>query len=349
VEARAVNDIAHENIVEITDFVDAGDGRPFYIMELLEGETLAERLRDPDPISFKELASLMSQLLDALQAAHEKGIVHCDLKPANIFLTKKRTVVKLLDFGIAKLVQDEDAAVSGEISGTPQYMSPEQAGGRPVDHRADLYAVGIVLYEMLSGRLPFDAENLVEMLLHHHSTPPPPLSAIRPVPPRLEALVMACLAKKPEERPASAAEIKSELNAIIEELERPPAPTEAKPEAPVAKEKRLGSTALLLIGAACLAFAVGFVAVLSSRTPRSEPIRVVPLAAPEKPVHLQPVEHVEPIEDVEAPHEVQELPIEAKPAPPAVQESRVNTSKSSRRPSVDPRTPIGRQETLNPF
>lgn len=230
-EARAVNDIDHENIVRITDFVEGKDHPSFYIMDLLEGRTL-EALLDRDLILPTELAlDLVDQLLAAVAAAHARGIVHRDLKPANIFLTPRETTgfdLRLLDFGIAKLVNTSEETKRTEVGallGTPDYMSPEATLGRPLDHRADLYGVGVLLYEMLVGARPFVAESIPEMFKLHQEAPPPPPSEAwrvdRRISAPLEVVVLALLAKRPEERPESAELVREELLAIRRRLAPP--------------------------------------------------------------------------------------------------------------------------------
>src|SRR5262249_21164129 len=149
-----------------------------------------------------EIVRIARAVCNGLGAAHKHGIVHRDMKPENVFLAKYDggTRVKILDFGIAKMSSDVGLTRTGAIFGTPRYMSPEQAAGRPVDHRADVYSVGVILYEALAGRAPFEGESLLGVLNQHVHTPPPPFSQIAPgrvISPALEAAVMAALAKDP--------------------------------------------------------------------------------------------------------------------------------------------------------
>ena len=219
VEAQAVNKIKHPGIVQVFDFGTLPDGRPFYIMELLEGESLAARLRRCGPLPVGDAIAIIDPMLDALEAAHRAQIVHRDLKPDNVFLETvgSRVVVKLLDFGIAKLMDDEQfmKTRSGMLLGTPAYMAPEQCAGRIRDlgPRSDIYSVGCMLYQMLSGALPFNADSLGGLLLEHMNTQPPTLRerGLTAVPPALSELVARCLAKEPAQRPASATELRAEL------------------------------------------------------------------------------------------------------------------------------------------
>ena len=174
-EARAVNQIGHPNIVDVFAFGALPDGRSYFVMEWLQGETLAARLRR-GWLTVPEAVAIMFQICDGLAAAHDKGIVHRDLKPENIFLVpvrNRRMLVKVLDFGIAKLLGRRDARIDrtadGSTPGTPSYMSPEQAKGKDVDHRSDIYALGVCAFEMLCGRLPFVGADAVEISVSAHS------------------------------------------------------------------------------------------------------------------------------------------------------------------------------------
>ncbi len=225
-EARAANQIAHENIVEITDFVEDPRDGAYLIMELLRGEDLGMVLERDVAIPPERIIAIMRQVASALAAAHRAGIVHRDLKPDNVFLTERSgqaDFVKVLDFGVAKLgddvrVRSGHTTAAGTVLGTPAYMSPEQALGRPVDLRTDIYAFGVILYELLTGALPFAGETLGEFVVAHATEEPRPPSSIerlpQPIPTRLEELIMRCLAKDPTLRPASMEHIEAELAAI---------------------------------------------------------------------------------------------------------------------------------------
>ncbi len=225
-EARAVNQINHEHIVEITDFIEDGDEK-YCVMELLKGETLENALHTEGALPIQRVLTIALQVCKALAAVHRTGIVHRDLKPSNIFLTEmwgQRDFVKLLDFGVIKLAADaaDRAACTtgvGAIVGTPEYMSPEQAAAKPIDHRSDLCSLGIVLYEMLSGRKPFAAKSYGDLLIKIMTVQPPRLKSVRQgVPRALEELVHRCMEKDPGRRPASSDELLQALEAIaIEE------------------------------------------------------------------------------------------------------------------------------------
>ncbi len=205
-EQRALGQLQHPNIVQVTDGgVDAHD-IPFFVMEKLEGETLSQRLRREGRLPIAEALHIMAQVAAGLAAAHDLSIVHRDVKPPNIFL-EQRGGVRILDFGIAKMHALDDALTAhGVAIGTPRYMSPEQARGDAVDGRADLYACGLLLFELIAGRGPFDdVKNLSDILFAHLVRPAPRLSARVPeVSSELDACVAALLAKEPAERPDSA-------------------------------------------------------------------------------------------------------------------------------------------------
>ncbi|MFN0249317.1 MAG: serine/threonine protein kinase [Kofleriaceae bacterium] len=208
-EARAVNLIRHESIVNVLDLAMLPDGRPYIIMEYLDGAPLANvvemSVHRQMPLPLGGLARLCAEVLDALGAAHAKGVVHRDLKPDNIFVAPSGRP-KVLDFGIAKLTDLKGSATAtGSLLGTPHYMAPEQAAGRPIDHRADIYAMGVILFECATGQKPFIADSLFDLLRKHVEAPPPPPRALRPdMPPDFERVILCALAKAPEQRFASA-------------------------------------------------------------------------------------------------------------------------------------------------
>ncbi|MFK7992266.1 MAG: serine/threonine-protein kinase [Sandaracinaceae bacterium] len=208
-EAKAATSIGHEHIVDVTDMGQLPDGSPFIVMEYLEGRSLGDLLLDEGALPIGRAIRLVQQVCDALAAAHDKGIIHRDMKPDNVLVLERRgeDFVKVLDFGISKFLADEEQiklTQTGMAMGTPSYMSPEQTQGLDtVDHRTDLYAVGVMLYELLSGDVPFTASTYAALILKAVTEPPPPLREARPdVPETLEAVVLSALAKKPEGRPA---------------------------------------------------------------------------------------------------------------------------------------------------
>ena len=228
-EAWAASSIGHENIVEIDDFATLPSGQVYLAMEFLDGQSLAERIRDGQPLAQADAVAVMIAVAHGLAAAHDKGIVHRDMKPENIFLARKggRAVAKILDFGIAKMTGSEESAHltrTGAIFGTPLYMSPEQAKGKPADARADVYAVGVILYELLTGSVPFGGESSVEILSQHIGALPLPLSQVaadRAIAPALEELVLRALEKEPAARLSSMAELAQGLEAVAATLPQP--------------------------------------------------------------------------------------------------------------------------------
>ncbi len=214
-EARATTAIHHPGIVEVFDFGWTAEGAAYIVMEHLRGESLAARI-ESKRVSWAQAIVMVRQLAGVLAAAHAQGIVHRDLKPDNVFLISDPEVpggerVKLLDFGIAKLVNHaatSNPTRTGSVLGTPTYMAPEQCRGVTIDHRADLYAVGCVLFELLTGRPPFDGEGSGDILAAHIHVPPPLTSQfVAGVPADLEALVQALLVKQPSQRLQTANEL----------------------------------------------------------------------------------------------------------------------------------------------
>ena len=220
-EARAASALNHPNICTIYGLEDA-DGRPAIVMELVEGETLSDRLRR-GRLPLREAIRAGTLIASALSEAHRKGVVHCDLKPANIILTKAS--LKVLDFGLAKMAQpaaatDETTTLPGLVLGTPHYMSPEQAQGRETDTRTDIFSFGIVLYEMLAGKRPFDGQSTAGVMAAILEHDPPPFGDS--IPTALDRVVRRCLAKNPDDRWQSACDLEAELD-WIREAEQAPA------------------------------------------------------------------------------------------------------------------------------
>jgi serine/threonine protein kinase len=226
VEAHAASQLDHENIVSVIDYGKTDDGCVFLIMELLRGKTLQARM-DQGRATADEVVSIMTQVCRALAAAHSAGIVHRDMKPENIFLTQRpggRLVVKVLDFGISKAARESslrDGRITkqGQLLGSPEYMSPEASRGDEVDPRADIYAVGIMLYELLCGEVPFRHENYLKVLqMHAGQAPRPPRQLAPDLTEEVEQLILRALEKDPRRRQSSAEELEAELLAAMPDV-----------------------------------------------------------------------------------------------------------------------------------
>ena len=252
-EARAGSMLRHPNSVALHDFGVCDDGHPYLVMEHLDGSPLSAVLRREGALHPSRAVRIAWQVCKALDEAHEVGLVHRDLKPANIFLTQIRgeaDFVKVLDFGVARFtgpdVEGETLTDTGAVVGTPRYLSPEQAQGTAVDRRSDLYALGVVLFEMLTGSAPLEAPSPAGLLVKHIQEPPPPLPsevADGSIPASLRELVTSLLAKAPDDRPETAATVIERLGAIARELPPPPAAqTEHDPATPVTETMAAGLT-----------------------------------------------------------------------------------------------------------
>lgn len=278
-EARAVNAIGHPNIVDIFAFGTLGDGRPYCVMELLEGETLRHRLQREKIVPLPEAVALVAPICGALAAAHAAGIVHRDLKPENILIARTRDggrTVKLLDFGVAKLLQrTTEHTRAGVVLGTPRYMAPEQCRGQPVDGRADLYSVGVLLYEMLAGKAPFPGRTLDDIEAAR-ARGVPPLGVA--VPSAVEALLARLLSAEPAARPASATEVQLDLVGAVGRDGRlgTVETTERTAAAPAPPRPRSFPMLVLVV----MAFGAGAYFGLPYLLPRDPPLPVV-VEAPE--------------------------------------------------------------------
>ena len=214
-EAKAAQKLAHPNIIEIFDQGELDDGSLFLVMELLEGETLADVVMRDGKIPVERALPIVIQIARALARAHDLEVIHRDLKPENVFLAESvdgTDFVKLLDFGIARSMQDVRLTGVGEVFGTPQYMAPERITSIDAGPQADIYALGVMLYEMLAAELPFDAPDVATFFLKHLKEPPPSLKAREPnVPEELDRLVREMMAKDPKDRPVDAHRVHTDL------------------------------------------------------------------------------------------------------------------------------------------
>ncbi|MGO9905690.1 MAG: protein kinase domain-containing protein, partial [Solirubrobacteraceae bacterium] len=237
-EARAAAGISNSGIVTVFDAGADGPTR-YIVMEYVEGRDLAAILRDERPLEPPRAVRIAEQVAGTLAAAHAAGIVHRDIKPGNIMVTPEGQV-KVLDFGIARTTDGVNLTQTASVLGTAPYMSPEQAMGQPADARSDIYSLGCVLYEMLTGKPPFSGDLPAAVLHQHVRVAPKPPRALNPnVPPALDALVLQMLAKSPEDRPQTAAEVRDRLAALETATEAttplapaPPPPTRIVPQAP---------------------------------------------------------------------------------------------------------------------
>ena len=216
-EARSASRICHENVIDISDFGQSAEGYVYIAMEYLDGKDLGEVVRAEGALAWSRTRDIVMQICRALRAAHDKGIVHRDMKPENIFLIQREgrpEFVKILDFGIAKVMgldpNGPRLTRTGMIFGTPEYMAPEQAEGKEADHRVDIYAVGCIAYHLMTGQTPFIAENFMAMLTKHLMEDPVPPSVRRPdlvITPEMDALVLKALEKDRDKRYQSMAEL----------------------------------------------------------------------------------------------------------------------------------------------
>ncbi len=323
-EAKAASSIGNPHIIDISDFGHLPNGSTYFVMEWLDGKPLSKALEETKPLPVARLANVAQQIAEALASAHQRGIVHRDLKPDNIFLIKRGSepdFVKILDFGIAKVSTGTSKLTrAGSVFGTPHYMSPEQAAGVAVDSRTDVYALGVILYEMASGRVPFDADNFMGILTQHMYKAPVPIRALVPaedVPPGLEAIILKALSKKPEQRYQTMDELSLDIeklvrggipDAVPDMISRSggfnvpadfftergmPAPVPATPAGHSAR-KRWGVYAGVAGITAAIMIVVGIFAKSSSSTAQDAPKTAVTAPTPVTPV--KPVEAPPPIE-----------------------------------------------------
>jgi serine/threonine protein kinase len=249
-EGRAASRLRHPNVIQVMDFGAMEDGTLYMAMEFLPGKDLAHLIQNEFPLGDRRIARIASQILAALTEAHAQNIIHRDLKPENVMIEQRRgdpDFVKVLDFGIAKITDAKTKlTAAGLVCGTPEYMSPEQAKGADLDPRSDLYSVGVIIYQMVTGLLPFESDTPVGFLMKHLTEPPMPPSQRQPeveVPAELEAFIMKALSKNADDRFASAEEMRDALLAAVPDAASAPVrtasgasiPRPATPAAPTAK------------------------------------------------------------------------------------------------------------------
>jgi serine/threonine-protein kinase len=222
-EARMAARLSHPNIVQVYDAGEEDD-RPYIVMEYVPGQTVADELRERARLEAVRVVDLALQVCGGLEHAHSSGLVHRDVKPQNLLLREDGTV-KIADFGIARAAEATNLTQIGSVLGTAAYLAPEQAEGEPVTAAADIYSLGVVLYELLTGRTPYEFQSLAELVVKQREEPIRPLRELEPaIPELLEAVVMRCLARNPDYRPASAAELARDLAAASPEPPTVPLP-----------------------------------------------------------------------------------------------------------------------------
>lgn len=329
-EAEAVNSIGHRNIIDIFGLGRLPDGRPYIIMEYLEGVGLDSLLRGAQLIPLPDALGLLADICAPLAAAHRANVVHRDLKPSNVFVCRQedgQRFVKLLDFGLAKRaveLSDAEKTAAGTIAGTPNYMSPEQARSLPVSARSDLYALGVIAFEMVTGELPFAGPTPMDTLMLHLSAPVPSARAKNPAVPRaLDALIAKLLAKREEDRPANAEDVRQRLLAI---RAAPPEPPDGAPRSKRAVALAVGGGALALVAA---------VALLRPAAPPP----VAPEAATLPPAQFAPLPPVEAPPAPAAPTPATPAPASPEPAPAEPVAAKVPPDATKPKPSTSPRAP----------
>jgi serine/threonine protein kinase len=233
-EARIIARLEHPHILPVFDYGES-EGVSYFVMRYMDAGTLKEKMIEGRPLPLHDIDRLFTQLAEALSYAHSRGIIHRDLKPANVLIDSHGNVF-LTDFGIAKLLESASPRLTqtDAIMGTPAYISPEQAQGHPVDQRSDIYSLGIILYEMVTGSVPFTAETPLAVLFKHISDPLPPPSLVKPdIPPVIEQVLLKALAKEPRDRFATAAEFVAAWERALRDRETVQRPTDAATVPPV--------------------------------------------------------------------------------------------------------------------
>lgn len=288
-EAKASAELAHANIVTVYDQGTTDSGAPFLVMDFLEGETLGDVLKKEGRLPYERAIDIFEQICDALAYAHSKGLIHRDVKPSNIILVRGAggvETVKVVDFGIAKVLPATDAKTAqltqtGEIFGSPLYMSPEQCNGENLDVRSDIYSLGCTMFETLTGRAPFAAANPFKVMMNQVQMPPPAMRSVAPkleIPATLESVILTCLDKTPANRYQSASILQSDLKRIQRGLK----PLATKRKSPTDKGKRLQVAGALAL------FAVVTIGALSFFSTKVEQPAEETVESTQEPVPVQP-------------------------------------------------------------
>ncbi len=306
-EARIAGTLGHANICEVMDFGVTEDGQPFLVMELMEGESLSELLKREKPLPVERALEIAAGVLTALEEAHGQGIVHRDLKPENIFIAQVKghgEVVKLLDFGISKIMKPGESAMrltkTGMMVGTPFYMSPEQVRARTdIDHRTDLYACGVILYEMLTGKVPFDGRTFNEIIIKIIEEPFPAMGKDDGIPKDVASLIRWSVEKKPDKRVQTAGELRQAVQKLKTGVASVGSSTAMAVEAysPEDSPSRISRRMLAFIVVAIVVVATGsgvlIVKVVAGKTVKPPVSREIHLAAapqvepPQKPTYVK--------------------------------------------------------------
>ncbi len=301
-EGKAASKMNHPHVITVYDFgVTANTGQPFIVMDYLQGVALSDLIKDEGQLGVERSIKVLSQATDALDHAHRMGVIHRDLKPSNIMLIDyedEKDYVKVVDFGVAKLItaggEQQRLTQMGEVCGSPVYMSPEQCQGLELDNRSDIYSMGIVIYETLTGRLPILGKTMVDTMSKHITDMPPHFNEVRPdlyIPERLEAVVFKALAKDPADRHQSMAELTRDLETAIP---RPGKSAVLRSDAPqqgaaVEAKKALPVKVLVIAAVTLLVGGLGLKFVLDASQPKVKPVQaVVPVSPAVAPGAVKP-------------------------------------------------------------
>lgn len=353
-EARAMAAIKSDHIVTIYQ-VGVEDDLPYFVMEMLEGRPLNDYLTSGKRLSWKQVLRLAEEMAQGLSDAHAKGLIHRDIKPANIFIEMPRGRVKILDFGLARPMEKATQLTkSGAVMGTPHYMAPEQAGGKKTDERADLFSLGVILYQMATGDLPFQGDSIYQVLMAIGMHTPPPVRAVCPdAPHALSRLIDSLLSKERDDRPSNATEVLIQLDSIDDtepgfappSVPRYRSDTEINQQTPRSPSQRVvpksGPSSGLLIGLALVTILVvgGVIAWFSLKKPAEGDSKLVVVNPPQQPID-DPGPRENPAQP-EAPFPLIPKPAEGPPVepvkqfnPPPMIEPEITHSRFSDRPQI---------------